>query len=69
LAAAIWRKIKGDAPLQIVSDPAFEHDVQKRVPAVDKAQQVLGFSCDTTLEEMLDEVIPWVSEAVTAGRM
>jgi nucleoside-diphosphate-sugar epimerase len=69
LAAVIWRKIKGDAPLQIVSDPAFEHDVQKRVPAVDKAQQVLGFSCDTTLEEMLDEVIPWVSEAVTAGRM
>jgi UDP-glucose 4-epimerase len=69
LAAVIWRKIKGDAPLQLVSDPAFEHDVQKRVPSVEKAQQVLGFSCDTTLEQMLDEVIPWVSEAVNAGRM
>lgn len=69
LAAVIWRKIKGDAPLRIVSDPAFEHDVQKRVPSVDKARRVLGFSCDTTLDEMLDEVIPWVSEAVNAGRM
>lgn len=69
LAAVIWRKIKGDAPLRFVSDPAFEHDVQKRVPSVDKAQRVLGFTCDTTLEQMLDEVIPWVSEAVHAGRM
>src|SRR5205823_5220733 len=36
LAELIWRKIKGpDAPPRIVSDPPFEHDVQRRVPATD----------------------------------
>ena len=43
LAEVIWRKIKGpDAPLRIVSDPAFEHDVQPRVPSTEKAKRVLG---------------------------
>ena len=40
LAEVIWRKIKGpDVPLPLVSDPAFEYDVQKRVPDVDKAKR------------------------------
>ena len=69
LAEVIWRKIKGDAPLQIVSDPAYEYDVQKRVPDVTKAREVLGFECTTTLDEMLDEVIPWVTQAVADGRL
>ncbi|HEX3816053.1 MAG TPA: NAD-dependent epimerase/dehydratase family protein [Mycobacteriales bacterium] len=69
LAGVIWRKLKGDVPLRLVSDPSFEYDVQKRVPAVAKAEEVLGFRCSTSLEEMLDEVIPWVSDAVAAGRM
>jgi nucleoside-diphosphate-sugar epimerase len=69
LAALIWRKIKGDAPLTFVRDPAFEHDVQKRVPSVDKARDVLGFECTTTLDEMLDEVIPWIMTAVADGRI
>ena len=69
LAALIWRKIKGDAPLTFVHDPGFEHDVQKRVPSVDKAREVLGFECTTTLDEMLDEVIPWITTAVADGRI
>jgi nucleoside-diphosphate-sugar epimerase len=69
LAAVIWKKIKGDAPLTLVSDPAFEYDVQKRVPDVAKAKQVLGFECTTSLDTMLDEVIPWVTEAVHDGRL
>ncbi len=32
LAEIIWRKIRGDEPLRYVSDDAFEHDVQRRVP-------------------------------------
>jgi len=69
LAEVIWRKIKGDAPLTIVSDPAYEHDVQRRVPDVVKAREVLGVECSTSLEEMLDEVIPWVTQAVADGRI
>jgi len=69
LAEVIWRKIKGDAPLTLVSDPAYEYDVQRRVPDVEKSRQVLGFECSTSLEEMLDEVIPWVAQAVADGRL
>jgi UDP-glucose 4-epimerase len=67
LAEVIWRKIKGDAPLTLVCDPAYEYDVQKRVPSVEKAKQVLGFEATTSLSEMLDEVIPWVTQAVADG--
>jgi UDP-glucose 4-epimerase len=69
LATAIWRKIKGDAPLRIVHDPAYAHDVQRRVPSVEKASKLLGFECTTTLDAMLDEVIPWITQAVRDGRI
>jgi len=68
LAEVIWRKIKGpDAPLSLVSDPAFQYDVQRRVPSTGKAEQVLGFTATTTLDEMLDEVIPWIEKALVEG--
>jgi nucleoside-diphosphate-sugar epimerase len=70
LAEVIWRKIKGPGvPLRIVSDPAFPHDVERRVPSVDKARDILGFEATTTLDEMLDEVIPWVEQAIENGRI
>ncbi|MBX3079040.1 MAG: NAD(P)-dependent oxidoreductase [Cryobacterium sp.] len=68
LAEVIWRKIKGpDVPLRLVHDEGFEHDVQKRIPDVTKAKEVLGFEATTTLEDMLDEVIPWITAAVEDG--
>src|SRR6266480_1640088 len=61
LAELIWSKIKGpDVPFRYVSDNPFEYDVQKRVPDVTKAREVLGFEATTSLDEMLDEVVPWV---------
>jgi nucleoside-diphosphate-sugar epimerase len=70
LAETIWRKIKGpDVPFRVVNDPAYEHDVQRRVPAVEKAERVLGFRATTTLDQMLDEVIPWIAAAVADGRI
>ncbi len=49
LAEAIWHKIHTDGrPFRFVSDPPFEHDVQRRVPDVRKAREVLGFErCST----------------------
>ncbi|HSZ48812.1 MAG TPA: NAD-dependent epimerase/dehydratase family protein [Streptosporangiaceae bacterium] len=68
LAGIIWRKIRGpDAPLRLVRDQPFEHDVQRRVPAVGKARRLLGFEATTTLDQMLDEVIPWITRAIEAG--
>ena len=68
LSELIWRKIKGPGePFCYVSDPPFEYDVQKRVPSVEKAKRVLGFEATTTLDQMLDEVIPWVQKALSEG--
>jgi nucleoside-diphosphate-sugar epimerase len=70
LAELIWHKIKGpDVPLRYVSDEPFAHDVARRIPDVGKARQVLGFQATTTLDQMLDIVIPWVTEAVGQGRL
>jgi nucleoside-diphosphate-sugar epimerase len=70
LAEVIWRKIKGpEVPLRLTSDTPFEYDVQKRVPDVQKAREVLGYEATTSLEEMLDEVIPWVTQAVEDGKL
>jgi nucleoside-diphosphate-sugar epimerase len=41
--------------------------VQRRVPDVGKAKRILGFEATTTLDQMLDEVIPWIRDAVNAG--
>lgn len=70
LAEVIWRKIKGDdVPLRLVHDQGFEHDVAKRVPDTTKARDLLGFEALTTLETMLDEVIPWIETAMHDGRI
>jgi UDP-glucose 4-epimerase len=70
LAESIWRKVNGpERPLNFVSDPPYEHDVQMRVPDVRKAREVLGFEATTSLDEMLDEVIPWIREEIKAGRI
>ena len=41
--------------------------MQRRVPATDKAKRVLGFEAQTSLNEMLDEVIPWIANAIENG--
>jgi UDP-glucose 4-epimerase len=68
LAEAIWRKTKGaDVPFRVVNDEPFEYDVQRRVPATDKAKRMLGFEASTSLDTMLDEVIPWIVTAIENG--
>jgi UDP-glucose 4-epimerase len=70
LAELVWRAVHGDArPFRTDSDPPFEHDVQRRVPDVRKAREVLGFEATTTLPDMLDEVVPWIRAEVEAGRL
>ena len=70
LAGLIWRKIKGpEVPLRLQSDQPYAHDVQRRVPDVEKARKVLGYEATTTLDDMLDEVIPWIEQAVREGRL
>jgi nucleoside-diphosphate-sugar epimerase len=69
LAEAIWKKIKPGVPFRFVTDKAYPYDVQKRVPDVAKAKRVLGFVATTSLDEMLDIVIPWVKQQVDYGNI
>lgn len=68
LAENIWKRLRpADQPFNYISDDPFEHDVQRRVPSVDKARDVLGFECTTTLDQMLDVVVPWIIQAIDDG--
>ena len=70
LATLIWHKINGpDGPPRLTYDEPYPGDVQRRVPDTAKAQRLLGFTATTTLDQMLDEVIAWVREAIKAGLM
>jgi len=70
LSELIWKKIHGPKrPFRTVSDEPFAYDVQMRVPDVSKAKRVLGFEATTPLETILDEVIPWIREQVSAGKI
>ncbi len=68
LARLIWAKIRGsDSDFAVVSDEPYKYDVQKRVPSVEKAKRLLGFTADTPLSEILDEVIPWIRTQIDIG--
>jgi nucleoside-diphosphate-sugar epimerase len=70
LAQIIWDKVhKGAKTFRTVHDPAYEYDVQERSPAVDKAERLLGFRAETSLSDILDEVIPWIKEQITVGQI
>lgn len=68
LAELIWRKVRGpDVPFRYVSDPPYTYDVQRRMPAVEKAKRLLGFEATTTLSEALDEILPWIEQQIRIG--
>ena len=69
LAELIWRKIKGRRAVPVGVRRGLRARRAKRVPATEKAKQVLGFEATTTLDDMLDEVIPWIEQAVAEGRI
>ncbi len=68
LARAIWNKVhQGRKNFNFVSDAPYEYDVQRRVPDITKTTQLLGFEATTSLDTMLDEVIPWIKNEITEG--
>lgn len=67
LSEIIWKKINPNKPFRYTSDEPYQYDVQKRVPSVEKAKNELGFEANTPLEEILDEVIPWIVEQIEIG--
>ena len=57
LAEVIWTIHHGPTKrFHFISDEPFKYDVQKRVPDVSKAKEILGFEATTSLEESVLEV-------------
>lgn len=60
LAELIWKILKPDVPFNHVCETGFEYDVQKRIPDITKAKELLGFEAGITLEESVREVINYM---------
>lgn len=66
LASLVWAHFEKGEP-QFMCDEPFEYDVQKRVPDVSKARDLLGFEARVSLEDSVTEVCKWVAQATKAG--
>jgi len=62
LAELVWNKLNPGKEFRYASDDPFEYDVQKRVPDVSKAKDMLGFEATIGLSESIDEVIEYLNE-------
>ena len=60
LGKIVWNALNPGKEFRTVSDPAYEYDVQKRIPDVSKAEELLGFKTKGTLEESVHEVIDYM---------
>ncbi len=60
LAELVWKKINPNKPFSYVSDKPYEYDVQRRIPDVSKAKELLGFEATIPLEKSIEEVIEWM---------
>lgn len=60
LAKTVWEMINPDKEFKYISDDPFEYDVQKRIPNVSKAKEILGFEAEISLEESVKEVINYI---------
>jgi UDP-glucose 4-epimerase len=60
LATTLWRMLRPDTEPRFEHIGAFEHDVRRRVPAVEKAKRVLGYEAQIPLDEGLPPVVEWL---------
>lgn len=67
LARIIWSKIHPDKEFKYEIDEPFVYDVQKRIPDVSKSELELNVSCSSSLEDALDEIIPWIRAQIDLG--
>lgn len=60
LAESVWNIINPGKKFSYICDDPFEYDVQKRIPDVTKAKEILGFEAEVSLEESIKEVIEYL---------
>lgn len=69
LAEMIWKKVKPGIPLKIINDKPYENDVEKRIPDTKKAKKLLNFEANTSLDDVLSEIIQWVRKEINLGKL
>ncbi len=70
LAELIWNKFyAGKKVFNYVCDDPFKYDVQSRIPDCIKARELLGFRATTTLDEILDEMLPRIQQQIEMGKL
>ena len=62
LAEKIWNKLNPDKEFNFTTEDPYTHDVQKRIPSVAKAEKLLGYKAEISLDESLDEVIGYMKK-------
>jgi len=60
LAETIWKSINPNKEFSYIADDPYEYDVQKRIPNVTKAKEILGFKAEISLKESVEEVINYL---------
>jgi nucleoside-diphosphate-sugar epimerase len=60
LAQLIWSLLRPGEEFRYESDEPYQYDVQKRIPDVTKAKELLGFEAEMGLEESVQEVISYM---------
>ncbi len=67
IAQIVWEACgRGPEELELERLPGFEVDVQRRWPAVDKAERLLGFKAQIDVREGIEKTASWISEQVLA---
>lgn len=69
LAKMIWNKINPHTEFKYTCDLPFKYDVQQRIPSTKKAKEMLGFTAQTDLSTVLDQVIPWIKNQIQLGNI
>ena len=64
LARAAWRTLRPHTDFAVMSERAYKYDVQKRIPSVAKAKELLNFEATISLEESIAEVIEYMTQAM-----
>jgi UDP-glucose 4-epimerase len=69
IARIVWEACGEDpAAFELVHRPAFEIDVQRRWPSVEKARRLLGWEAKVGLREGIAATVEWLREHELAAR-
>jgi UDP-glucose 4-epimerase len=60
LAEIVWNKIYPDRNFEYISNTPYKYDIQKRIPDINKAKQILNFETEISLEQSVDGVIDYI---------